>query len=156
MIHITIPGFNSFDLEHLVLDFNGTMAIDGNLIDGVTERLFKLAKQLSIHVLTADTFGKVQMQIGGLPLNLHILKQRDQAEAKRDYIRELNPEATVSIGNGRNDRLMLEESALGIAVMQKEGTAYETLSAADVVVPDILSGLELLQNPLRLKATLRS
>jgi soluble P-type ATPase len=40
--------------------------------------------------------------------------------------------------------------------VQKEGTAFETLSAADVVTPDIRSALDLLLFPKRLIATLRS
>ena len=51
---------------------------------------------------------------------------------------------------------MLQESALGIAVIQTEGAAAPTIQAADVVALDILDALELLTNPLRLVATLRS
>jgi len=50
---------------------------------------------------------------------------------------------------------MLKASALGVAIVSKEGAAFETLSSADVVCTDILSALSLLSNPLRLIATLR-
>jgi soluble P-type ATPase len=60
------------------------------------------------------------------------------------------------MGNGRNDRLMLKASALGIVVLQGEGAAFETIASADVLCTDILSALSLLSNPLRLIATLRS
>ena len=56
----------------------------------------------------------------------------------------------------RNDRLMLKEAALGIAVILKEGASAESVAAADVVCTDIVAALELLQNPLRLIATLRT
>jgi soluble P-type ATPase len=62
----------------------------------------------------------------------------------------------VSIGNGRNDQLMLKASALGIAVILAEGIAAETLLASDVVCTSIIDALDLLRNPLRLTATLRS
>jgi hypothetical protein len=39
--------------------------------------------------------------------------------------------------------------------MSKEGTAIETLLAADLVVPNIVDGLELLEKPLRIVASLR-
>ena len=68
----------------------------------------------------------------------------------------LGREQCVGIGNGRNDRLMLQAAALGIVVMQAEGAAVETMLAADVVVPDITIGLDLLLHPLRLVATLRA
>ena len=60
------------------------------------------------------------------------------------------------MGNGRNDALMLKEAALGIAVIQEEGGAVETLLAADIVTHSVLVALDLLLNPLRLTATLRS
>jgi soluble P-type ATPase len=51
---------------------------------------------------------------------------------------------------------MLKASALGVAVIQGEGAAFETLASADVVCTDIRSALSLLSNPMRLIATLRS
>ena len=54
MICIEIPGINILELKHLVLDDNGTLALDGNLMDGVRERIEALAKHLQVHVVTAD------------------------------------------------------------------------------------------------------
>jgi soluble P-type ATPase len=59
------------------------------------------------------------------------------------------------MGNGRNDMLMLYESALGVGIIQQEGTCAKVLTAADVVCTSILDGLDLLLHPLRLAATLR-
>jgi soluble P-type ATPase len=75
---------------------------------------------------------------------------------KLDYVKALGADRTACMGNGRNDRLMLKEAALGVAVILDEGIAVETLNSADVVCTSILSALELLTNPLRLTATLRS
>lgn len=35
MIEINIPGRAAYQLEHLVCDVNGTLALDGVLLDGV-------------------------------------------------------------------------------------------------------------------------
>jgi soluble P-type ATPase len=156
MIEVDIPGYGKIELEHLVMDYNGTLACDGHVIEGVKDRLDRLSEKLSIHVLTADTFGKVAGALEESPCHISILPLTDQAEGKRDYVEKLGKERTVSIGNGRNDRLMLKASALGIAVILEEGIAVETMTAADVVFTDILSALDLLTNPLRLTATLRS
>ena len=51
---------------------------------------------------------------------------------------------------------MLQAAALGIAVIGPECAAAEALAAADIVAPNILAALDLLLNPLRLVATLRS
>jgi soluble P-type ATPase len=143
-------------LAHLVLDYNGTLAYDGELVDGVGDRLAALAGMLQIHIVTADTFGKARAQLIGVPCDLSILPAVDQDRRKLEYIQRLGPEETVCVGNGRNDRLMLQQAGLGIVVVQAEGAAMQTVLAADVLSPDILTALDLLIYPLRLVATLRS
>ncbi len=156
MIEVAIPGHEDLKLEHLVLDYNGTLAVDGEMIPGATELLTRLADRVEIHVLTADTFGRAHAELEGLPCALVILPADRQDVGKLSFVRRLGCDRAVCIGNGRNDRRMLEEVALGIAVIQTEGAARDTLMAADVVCPDILSALGLLIHPLRLVATLRS
>ncbi len=156
MIEIEIPGFQVLQLSHLVLDYNGTLAVNGALIEGVKSGLGELAGSLDLHVVTADTFGKAAHALAEVDCHLVILPPGNQAVAKADYVHSLGGPATVAIGNGRNDRWMLEQAALGIAVLGEEGVATATLMAADVVVRDVFSALELLRNPRRLVATLRS
>ena len=156
MIEVSIPDYGQVRLANLVLDYNGTLACDGALIEGVAERLSDLSRDLEIHVVTADTFGKAASGLSGLPCKLAVLGVERQETAKLAFIKELGSQSTVTVGNGRNDRLMLKEAALGVAVVQEEGTAVEAVLAADIVCPDILSALDLLSNPLRLVATLRS
>ena len=155
-MHVSIPDYGEFDLNFLVMDYNGTLAIDGIRIDGVKEALNALSRHLSLHVLTADTFGKAKAGLNGIDCTLSILPEKDQQSGKLAYVRALGAEQTVSIGNGRNDQQMLKASALGIAVILAEGASGETLQAADVVCTSIGSALDLLRNPLRLTATLRS
>jgi len=59
MISLEIPDFGKLTLNHIVLDYNGTIVVDGKLLVGVAERLRILADQIEIHVPTADTFGTV-------------------------------------------------------------------------------------------------
>ncbi len=156
MIEIEIPGFGALQLAHLVLDYNGTLAVNGDLIEGVKSRLSELAGRLDLHVVTADTFGKAAQALDGMDCRLLILPPENQAAAKADYVRQLGERATVAMGNGRNDRLMLEQAVLGIAILGEEGAATAAIMAADVVVRDVFSALELLRNPRWLVATLRS
>ena len=156
MLKIDIPGRETLRLKHIVLDYNGTIACDGTLITGVKENLTALADQLQVHILTADTFGKAHEYLKGLTCQLSVLSPDAQDIGKLNYVKELGAEHVVCVGNGRNDRLMLKEASLGIAVILEEGAAADTIAAADVVSTDILSALELLQNPLRLIATLRT
>lgn len=156
LLQIDIPGFGTLRLQHLVLDYNGTLACDGVLIEGVAGRLRRLAASLTLHVVTADTFGNARAALKDLPCQVVVLAPESQDVAKLAYTERLGRERTVCVGNGRNDRAMLEAAAIGIAIVQSEGSAAETLAMADVVCPSILDALDLLDHPLRLVATLRS
>ena len=52
-MEISIPGFGELNLSYLVMDYNGTLAIDGILINGVKEALMTLSERTQLHVLTA-------------------------------------------------------------------------------------------------------
>jgi P-type E1-E2 ATPase len=155
VIDVDIPSFGKLCLEHLVLDYNGTLAQDGDLLPGVREALSVLAERLTLHVLTGDTFGKARHELEGLPCLCVILAPEEQAQAKADYVERIGTARAVCIGNGRNDRLMLQKAALGIAVIQGEGAATESLLAARIVCRDVPEALNFLLSPLRLTATMR-
>jgi len=156
VLEISIPGYKLLLLHHLVLDYNGTIACDGQLIKGVGKRLADLSNSLGIHVLTADTFGSVEQQLSQMTCQVYVVSKENQAQAKLRYVEQLGAAGCVCMGNGRNDRLMLKEAALGIAILEREGASIDAVLAADVVAPGILEALNLLLNPLRLTATLRS
>lgn len=155
MLQVEIPGHDSLLIQHLLLDFNGSIAFDGKLIDGVQEALTCLAKDVEIHVITADTFGDASEQLEALPVKLTIIAGSNQDEAKQGYLSTLGNEMTVAIGNGRNDCLMLQDAAVGIAVIQGEGGAVASLQSADIICTNIVNALGLLLHPKRLIATLR-
>jgi P-type E1-E2 ATPase len=155
MLCIEIPGSTRLALEHLVLDYNGTLALDGTLLPGVGSALRDLSEQLAVHVITADTFGNVAQELQGLPLTLSVVPAEKQDEHKKNYVEVLGANRCACIGNGRNDCLMLSCAAVGIAVMQQECAAAAALRCADIISPDIISALGLLQKPLRMVATLR-
>jgi soluble P-type ATPase len=156
MIEIAIPGYDEISLDHVVLDYNGTLATDGLLAADTQTLLNKVAEHVELHVVTADTFGKVKSGMERIPCKLTVLTEQDQALAKKRYLQSIGSDHAAAIGNGRNDRLMVKEAALGIAVVGVEGSAIETLLACDVVCKSAQDALELLLNPKRLVATLRS
>lgn len=156
MLEFDIPGFRRLQIQHLVLDYNGTIAVDGILLNGVGNRIEELAEHLTVHVITADTFGEATKQVASLPLEVKILPSGDQARAKRSYVEALGVDSVVAVGNGRNDHEMLDVAAIGMALIQAEGGAAQTILNADVVVTSILNALDLLRFPKRLTATLRA
>ncbi|MBN2273735.1 MAG: hypothetical protein JXK95_05340 [Bacteroidales bacterium] len=155
MIAIDIPGYKKIKAEHLVLDFNGTIAVDGKLIYGLKEQLELLSHKLCIHIITADTFGTVNKELEGIACNPMTIPVSDQDMQKERYVSGLGSERVIAIGNGQNDVLMLRKSALGIMVIQQEGAFGKLFNDADIVCFSIHDALDLLLNPLRVIATMR-
>ena len=156
MIEIAIPGAQTLRLSMAIVDFNGTLARDGQLHDGVAERLRMLARQLTIHVVTADTTRTARTALAGLPVQVHIVEDTDQSAAKRAFLERCGAHEVVAIGNGRNDEALVDAAELSIVVIGDEGCAARTLAVADVVCTNIRDALDLLLTPTRLVATLRS
>lgn len=155
MIEIEISQRKVLRLQHLVSDVNGTLAVDGILIEGVAEQIESLKKHLTIHLLTADTHGKQTFINQQLDLTATRIQPGNEAEQKAEYVRRLGAESVVAVGQGANDAAMLNEAALGLCILSPEGTAVETLLAADLLLPDIHTALALLEHPLRIRASLR-
>jgi len=64
-----------YQLEHLLLDLNGTLSFDHVLIEGVSERLERLRNLLDIAIITADTLGKAQPLGERLGVNIRKILQ---------------------------------------------------------------------------------
>jgi P-type E1-E2 ATPase len=155
MFEINIPSRGLLRLQYLVLDVNGTIALDGKLLPGVASRLDRLRTILETLLVSADTQGTLSNLAADLKVKAKRLDSGDEAEQKRSIVEQLGAEGVVAVGNGVNDALMLRRARLGIAVMAHEGLASECLIASDLIVPSIESALDLLLFPLRLLATLR-
>ncbi len=153
-ILIDIPGWRRLSLFHLVLDLNGTVALDGALLPGVAQAVGRLGQSLECHLVTADTFGTAA-RLFGPGVTVQVIEPGNEGAQKLALVKRLGPEEVVALGNGANDAAMLGASALGIAVVGEEGAAREALNAADLVAPGSLAALQLLLKPDRLRATLR-
>lgn len=155
MIELAIPGQACYQIRHVVFDVNGTLALDGSLLDDVARRLQNLSHQAQIHLITANTHGgqaEIDQQLG---LQAVILQPGNEAEQKQNFVERLSAETVIAVGQGRNDAAMLSRAAIGIAVLSQEGLATNSLLAADLLLPDIFSVFDCLENPRRLIASLR-
>jgi P-type E1-E2 ATPase len=156
MLKITVPGFEPVTLMHLVCDFSGTLSVDGKLVAGVKERLNQLSEALEIHILTADTHGGARKALEGVKAKVHVLEGETHSLVKADYVRKLGADTVVAVGNGNNDRKMLRIAKISIAVCIEEGCAARAVEAADLLVTSATDALDLLLNPNRLIAGLRT
>ena len=155
MLNIKIPGREDLTLSHLILDYNGTIAEDGNIIDGIRPRLAELSRDLSIYVITADTHGTAAQKCQGLPLQVLTFPTTEVGRIKAEEAQKLSG-GVITIGNGFNDIQMSDVADLSICVMGKEGCCGALLLHTDVAVTSIEDALDLLLKPGRLRATLRT
>jgi soluble P-type ATPase len=150
-----IPGYGRLEIKNLILDYNGTIAKDGKLLEGLKEIIVKLADVVDVYVLTADTYGSVEKEMAGLPVKVQVIKGENELLEKRDFARELGANVTMAIGNGYNDQLLFREVKISIVVMGCEACATILFNIADLVASDIYDALGLLLNPTRLRSSLR-
>jgi P-type E1-E2 ATPase len=155
MMIIDVPGYIKLEIKHVVCDYNGTIAVDGKLIDGVREIINELSKGVEFHVITADTYGFVERELENVNCKLVKISKQNQAHSKLEYVSGIGKDYTVCIGNGNNDKLMLKEACLGIALVQEEGACVETLLSSNVVCKSIIDAFGYFKEPKRLMATLR-
>ena len=154
-MRIEIPGYKTLELKYLVLDYNGTIAVDGVIPEEVKERLCQLSEQLEIYVLTADTHGTAKKMCEGLSLKIMTFPSDSAMYEKQRILHELGKESCVAIGNGRNDILMCQESELSMAIVGQEGACSKLILETDICVTSIIDALDLLLFPKRCIATLR-
>ncbi len=152
---IDIPGWGSVDIENIVIDLNGTIATDGKITPEVRKKINSLSELAKVYILTADTQGTANKEILGMSAQLIKVPEENSKNGKFEFLRTLNLETTVAIGNGSNDQLILKEAALGIAVLGDEGVSVSAIKSADIVVENIHKALDLFLEPKRLIATLR-
>ena len=155
MLTINIPGRGEIVLSHLVLDYNGTIALDGRIIPGIAERLDALKDDLAIWVITADTHGTAARHCDGLPLTVLTHPTTEVGAIKADLVRSLSG-GVVTIGNGFNDVAMSEVADLSLCVLGPEGCCGKLVGACDILVRSIPDALDLLLKPDRIRATLRT
>lgn len=151
-MHFSIPNIGEIVTKTIILDLNGTIAIDGKLIEGVRERIDQLRSLVRLVLFTGDTHGNGADIARAL--NIELVHTPD-AEKKRDAALGMDSGTCAAIGNGRIDLALFQTVRLRIATLQAEGVHIETLLASDIVVPSINDALDLFLKPKRLMATLR-
>ena len=153
---VEIPGRETLEIKDIVFDYNGTIAIDGKLIGDVSKNINELSSSFNFYVITADTYGTVKKELENTNCKVITIPALTQDISKLDFVKELGLNTCLSVGNGRNDKLMLKETILGIAILQDEGLCTETLLNSDILVKSIFDVFAFLKDSNRLIATLRN
>lgn len=157
MIKVEVPNGRVYEFSHAVFDYNGTLAEGGRVSTEVKALLAKLAEEIHVAVITADTFGVAAEELANVAgVELMLLPEDRDGTAKAAQVQRWGAEQTVVIGNGVNDQPMFFIGGLKICVMGSEGASSGILAAANVIVRTPEDAIRLLLEPLRLVATLRA
>ena len=98
MLEIKIPGRpQPLQIQAVALDYNGTIARDGALLEAAIPCIRQLGKLVPVYVLTADTYGTVQEQCRDLPVCVKTFPRENAAPCKEEIVR--------SLGKGGGKRL---------------------------------------------------
>jgi soluble P-type ATPase len=154
MIAIQRPGHEPLEIEFILLDFEGTLATDGRVHPKAKDKINLLSKRTKVYIFTTGEKERVSDVLRNVNAEVIYLKEGDVSQGKLNLLQHLGPHRGVAIGNGVNDLAMIEHSALGIVVMNREGTMAGVIGKADLVFMNILDALDFLLKPLRQTATL--
>jgi len=155
LLRIAIPERGEYAIRHLVFDYNGTLAVNGQMEEAVLSRMADLAGSFHVSVITADTYGTVAEALRGTGIDVKIISKARGTLDKRDYVESLGASEVIAFGNGSNDALMLETAAIGVVVMNPEGVSLEAMLKGDLLVNSIHEAMDLVVKPDRLVADLR-
>ena len=145
MLNFLIPGHDNVKIENILIDFNGTLAVDGILHEGIADKLAELSKIVNITVVSADTNCTIKEQLKNVPIEVRAFDGKNVSEEKKNILRQLNPVRTAVIGNGFNDHKMMREARVAISLF----------SFTDICVSSIHDALDLFLKPNRIIATMR-
>ena len=146
-------GLGEIELDTIILDLNGKLAVKGKTVEGCKHRIEKL-KELGykIYLFTGDQRGNASVQASKLGIEVKLAKT---TEEKAKLTNELPVNTSVAIGNARIDIGTFLPSRLKIGVLQAEGIHTGILPHIDILIPSINDALDLLIDPDIFNATMR-
>ena len=154
MISIQRPGMESLDIHFVLIDFEGTLAMDGRVHPKAKDKVNLLSKRATIYILTKSNREKVEETLRKMKAEILYVAEGDSSQQKLNVLQRLGPHQTAVIGNGLDDGQIMEQAGLGMCVIGKEGSSAEAMAKADLVVTHVLDALDFLLKPLRQRATL--
>lgn len=156
MLIYDIPGTGEIKIENVVFDYNGTIAVDGKLIENVKEYLIELKNFANVYILTADTYGTVKSECSSLGIDVKTFPKENAGSFKKEIVEGLDAKSTICVGNGVNDIEMFKICGISIATIEGEGCSGKLLAYTDIAVKSIGDAIELILSKDRMKATLRN
>lgn len=154
MIRIERPGAEPLEIECLLIDFEGALAMDRRVHPKAKDKINLLSKRLKIFIFITGRTEKTDEMLRKVKAEVVSVEEGRASQEKLGLLNRVGRGHAVVVGNGADDVPALQGAALGICVLGKEGAAAAALATADLVVTDVLHALDFLLKPLRQRATL--
>lgn len=154
MILIERPGREALEIDHLLIDFEGTLAMDRRVHPKAKDKINLLSKRLKIYIFAKEEKERVEEVLRRVRAEILFLNKGESSKQKLELLQGLGSFRTAAIGNGMDDLPMMKEAALAIAVLGKEGASGALIQTAHLVFTDVIDALDFLLKPLRQRATL--
>jgi len=148
-----IPQSESFEINTIVLDLNGTLTVNGILSEDTKQLIIKLKDlEYKIVLISGDIRGNAKTIADELDIELLLGKTSNE---KALQMKNFDKETTAAIGNARIDIGTFENARLSVATLQAEGIHTGILQHVDIIVPNINNALNLFIEKKSLEGTLR-
>lgn len=148
-----VPVVGEIEINTIVLDLNGTLAVNGEIVPGSKEKIAELNKLgFKIILFTGDQRGNAKEICDDLGIEFY---KAGNSEEKEKIFLTLDLEKTAAIGNARIDVGKFKHAKVSIATLQAEGIHTGILSDVDVIVPSVIDALNFFIDPNIFCATMR-
>ncbi len=154
MILIERPGQEPLEIDHLLIDFEGTLAMDRRVHPKAKDKINLLSKRLKIYIFVKEEKERAEEVLKKVKAEIIFLNKGEASKQKLELIQSLGSFRTAVIGNGIDDLSIIKEAALGMVILGKEGTSGALIQIANLVFTDVIDALDFLLKPLRQRATL--
>ncbi len=147
------PNNSELFIETIVLDLNGTLAVNGKVSEETKSRILKLKSMAyRLVLISGDIRGNASVIAEDLEIELFL---GANSQEKAEQMQQFDKDKTAAIGNARIDIGTFDNAAISIATLQSEGIHSGIINHVDLIVPSIDDALNLFIDIKSLEATLR-
>lgn len=148
-----VQGVGKITIDTVIFDLNGTLAVNGKLVEGVKDRIERLKNEgFRVYVVSTDHRGNGKELADDLGIEFIYAETTND---KEDFIREFDPEMVAAIGNARVDIGLFDYARISIATMQAEGIHAAIFRFVDIIVTSVNDAIDILLDKTTFENTMK-
>jgi soluble P-type ATPase len=112
MITMERPGQEPLGIEYILIDFEGTLAVDRRVDPKAKDKMNLLSRRTKLYVLAQGQDQVAEEVLKKVKAEIVHLKEGESSQGKLNLLNELGAQRTVAIGNGLTMSPWLKKPAL--------------------------------------------